>query len=373
MRIKAKTAPLFFLLGVLGSGIVGAGQDVEALVKEFFVIPSVTGNEELLAAKIMEMLPKSPAAEVDNLGGVYARAGKGSDALAVLAPLDEFGWFVSGITADGFLRLDRAALLPHPLYDAFLIGHGVVISTPSGLHNGVVAQPAMHLLSRARREELQKGVSLDMVYVDIGAGSEEEVRSRGIEHLDPVTFRPDLVSLAGEKLAGASLGQKAVCSALAAIAAEIAGMKKPPAVQLVWMAQSRFSARGASGRVSLGALRAVKRLQPKTALLLDVLGADQGAGSPVLGKGPVLWKVKEAPSRFEESILFSAQEKNVALQRQVGGESLLLAPFVEAGIDAVVLALPVRFAQTPSEVVSLADVRDIVSLVASVAAKGGVR
>ncbi|MEW5900676.1 MAG: hypothetical protein AB1715_04350 [Acidobacteriota bacterium] len=370
-RIRLIFRFLLFLI-LLRSGLA-ADRDLKALINDLLVIPAVTGNEELLAAKIRERLPKSFAVETDNLSSVYARAGKGNDAIGVFAALDEFGWFVSGITADGYLRLDRSAVLPHPLFDSFLLGHAVVISTGAGLQNGVVAQPAMHLLSRERREELQKGISLDMVYVDIGAGSEQEVAFRGVEHLDSVSFRPELVTLANDQLAGSSLGHKAICSALAAAAGEVGRMRDVSAVHFAWMAQSRFAARGAGGRVSLGALRAARRLQPKTVLLLDGLAADLGENSPILGKGPVLWQLREARSKLKETLVSAAREKNIALQHKTGGESTLLASFQGEGVDAVVLALPVKFSQTPSEVISLPDVRAMVDLVISVAVRGGAR
>jgi putative aminopeptidase FrvX len=371
MQRKKRTAFAFLLWLIVTASAFAADLDLKTLVKEVFEIPAVTGNEEMLAAKIRQTLPKSLFIETDNLGSVYARAGKKDGGIAVLAPLDEFGWFVSGITTDGYLRLDRAAIPPYSLYDSFLLGHAVVISTKAGFQNGVIAQPAMHLLTRERRDELQKNFSLDFVFVDIGARAEEEVTARGIEYLDPVTFRPDLVMLANDQLAGPSLGQKAVCAALAVAAGEVGGAENPGPAHFAWMAQSRFVARGAGVRASLGAARAQNKLQPKTVLLLDILAADTGEKSPLVGNGPVLWQVKDVPSRLGEALASAAREKGIALQDQAGGESPLLTPFQAEGIDMVGLALPVKFSQTPSEVVSLKDIQALVDLVAAVITKGG--
>jgi endoglucanase len=370
MRRKKALVFVSLLCWVMAGSGISAGPDLKTLVKDVFSIPAVTGNEELLAAKIRDILPESLAIETDNLGSVYARAGEGDMGIAVLAALDEFGWFVSSVTADGYLRLDRAVAPPHSLFDSFLMGHAVVISTKSGLQNGVIAQPAMHLLTRERREELLKSFPLDLVYLDIGAHSEEEVKARGVEYLDPVTFRPDLARLASDQWAGPSLGQKAVCAALTAAAAEAGGAKTRAPAQFVWMAQTRFPARARDGRSALGAARAQNRLQPKTVLLLDVLATDKGEKSPVLGKGPVLWQAKDAPSKLREAIEAAARETGITLQHQTGGESLLMAPFMVEGNDAVALALPVKFSQTPSEVISMGDVQALADLVVSVIKKG---
>jgi putative aminopeptidase FrvX len=345
--------------------------DLRTLVRDFFAVPSVTGNEELLAARIKNVLPPSLFVETDNLSSVYARSGAGEEGLAILAPLDEFGWFVSGMTEDGYLRLDRAAIPPHSLYDSFLLGHAVVISTASGLQNGVIAQPSIHLLTRERRAALVQGFSLDFVYLDIGAHSEEEIKSRHLEYLDPVSFRPDLVVLAGDQLAGPALGQKAVCAALVAAAAKAGAARKPAPARFVWMAQTRFTSRGTVPRASLGASRARNRLQPRTVLLLDVLPAGPDENGPIVGRGPVLWKVKDSPSRLESALAAEAEKKGLALQHTTGGESFLLAPFSGEGIDAVILALPARFSRTPSEVISLGDVQALADLVEAVVMKGG--
>jgi putative aminopeptidase FrvX len=275
------------------------------------------------------------------------------------------------VTADGYLRLDRAAAPPHALVDSFLMGHAVVISTRSGLQNGVVAQPSMHLLTRERRDELQKGISLDLVYIDVGARSEEEVKGKGIEYLDAVSFRPDLVTLANDRLAGPGLGHKAICAALAAAAEKTAAARAIPAAYFVWMAQSRFNVRGGGAPTSLGAARAQMRLRPKTVLLLEILAADRGEGTPSVGKGPVVWQPQEKLPRLKAALEKLAGERGIALQHQSGAASPLMTPFLAPENDVLILALPVKFNQTPSEVISLKDVQSLVELVASLGQKGG--
>ncbi len=51
--------------------------ELETLVKEIFFVPSVTGNEELLASRICALLPDTLSFERDNLGSVYVRLGRG--------------------------------------------------------------------------------------------------------------------------------------------------------------------------------------------------------------------------------------------------------------------------------------------------------
>jgi endoglucanase len=354
------------LPAVLALAAAAVSADVRGLVKDLFPLPAVTGNEMILAAKIAALLPRTLTVETEGLGSLTA--GSGSGGPAVLAALDEFGYVVSGFTADGYLTLDRAVAPPIPIADSFLLGHPVVIGTKTGPVIGIVSQPAMHLLTRERRDQLAKDLTLDLIFVDVGVRSEAEARAKGVEILDPVTFRQDLVSLAGDRLAGPSIGQKSTCAALLAVALDSAKDKTPRPAQFVWMAQSRFPARGV--RASLGALRAKTKLAPKTAIILDVIAADRGEKSPVFGKGIVVIQAKDAPSKLRQAIDDVAQERKIPLQYRSGMESPLLAPFLADGCDAVVLALPARYAGTPAEIIDLKDVQALADLVAAVLKTG---
>jgi len=343
--------------------------DVKDVLKEIYAIPAATGNEEQLTAKIIALLPKGLAVEKDNLGSLFGRLGQGEAGLTVVAGLDEFGYAVSNVLVDGYLQLDRLGQPPLGIYDSFLIGHPVVVSTKAGLRNGIVVQPAMHVLTQELRDKLSRNLTLDLVYVDVGAHSEAEARAKGIEILDPVTLSQDMATLANGRLAGPAIGQKAACAALTALADSLFGSKVPQTVSVAWMAQSRMSARGA--RASLGAIRAKNRFNPKATVVLGAVSADRGEKSPVFGKGPVILQAKDSPSPLRDAIDAAAKEKNIALQYQSGIESPLLAPFLGEGADAVILALPVKFFGTPSEVVETKDIQSLVDIVSAVCSRRG--
>ena len=370
VRMNKKKLSIFAgaaLLVVFGAA-TAAPFEIKDLIRDLISIPSVLGNEEALAAKILSYLPKN-ITEKDNLGSLFARFGTGEPKIVVLTPLDEYGWFVSGITPDGYLRLDRSGQ-PHPNFDNYLLGHPVVISTKKGLLYGVVSQPAMHLLTRERREEL-RNFSLDMAYVDIGVRSEEEAKNKGIEFLDPVTLWPDLSVLANDKWAGPSLGQKAACALVLSLAEDLSKAKLSQEIVLSWMAQTKFSARSGGARSSLGAIRVKRTLQPKRIIIVDGVPADRGEKSPAFGKGPVLILPKEGGLKLKEAVEAIAAENQISLQSQTGAESALLNAF--AGEEALTLALPVKFAQTPSEVVDLKDVQSLKTIILQLLQSGRVK
>jgi putative aminopeptidase FrvX len=238
---------LFLALVVL-TGAILEPADVKSLVKELFPIPSTTGNEDLLAGRVRGLLPPGLAVEEDGLGTVAIRLGGAPGLTLLLAALDGYGHMVSGITSDGYLTVDRPAAPPHARFDAYLLGQPVIVSTARGPVQGVVSQPAMHLLTQERRKTLVENFSLENAFVDIGVRSEKEARAKGVEILDPITFWPALTELAGDKWAGPSLGLKAVAAVLVAVAESLA--KEPPRGETViaWAAQTKAAARGRGAR-----------------------------------------------------------------------------------------------------------------------------
>jgi putative aminopeptidase FrvX len=356
---------LVFIFVFLALTIPAHPEDVETLFKEIFPVPSVTGNEELMAAKIVSLLPGRAAVEKDNLGSLYARTGPEPVSFAIVTALDEFGYIVSSITPDGYLRVDRPQPPPLPIYDSFLMGHPVMIITRSGPVIGVVSQPSLHIMAPGMREMLEKGPTLDMIYIDIGAHSEFEARDRGIEILDPVTFPAELVTLAEGRVAGPSLGRKSACAAAAAAFLSLFRSSAPAGTACVWMAQTRMTARGY--QQPLGAVRAKLKLMAKTVLVLGAVEEGRDEKSPKIGMGPILVRARGTPSRLAAAVAAVAAEMGLPLQESSVPDAFL-ETFSSDTTAAVLLAIPVKFAGTPSEVVDLKDVQAAADIAAGVAA-----
>jgi putative aminopeptidase FrvX len=365
MRRSAALALPLLLAGALGAA------DVSGLLKDLFPVPSTTGNESRLAGKVRAAFPPGLSVEEDALGGLAVRVGRGTPRLVVLVPLDGYGFFVSGITPDGYLTLDRPVPPPHARFDGYLLGQPVVVSTAKGSVNGVVAQPSLHLLTQDRRRALVENFSLENAFLDIGARSEREARDRGIEILDAVTFWPTLTELAGGRWAGSSLGLKAACAAVVSAASGLGKDGRAGETVIVWAAQTKLSARGRGPRASLGGLRARNRWQPEKVIVIDTVAAGGGRDAPGLGRGPVLWPPKEGSSSLGQEIERAGAAGGIAVQRLAGGTSPLMTAFDVPGTDVLTIALPVQFIHTPSEIIDLKDVQALSDLMALFLGKGG--
>ena len=151
-----------------------AVQDWEQLVRT----PAVSGYEQKLAEQIREKL-KGLSPHTDNLGNVYVTLGSGSPLRLIVTPMDEPGYVVSEITADGYLRVQRLPQAPpNATFDLLHAAQPAWVVTRSGNRvNGVFAGLSVHL--QPQRLNAPKMTHPDELYVDLGATSRDEVLSAG--------------------------------------------------------------------------------------------------------------------------------------------------------------------------------------------------
>lgn len=369
-RLKV-TIPLFLLLFIAFS--YPAEISFEKLLEEIFSVPSPSGYEQFMVKKILQNLPQGLFTEMDNLGSLYLTMGKGTQSLSLLAPMDEVGYIVSGINEEGYLRLDRVVPAPHMLYDSFHLGQPMLIWTEKGAVSGVLALPSTHILSREGRQQLQR-FSLDQAFLDIGVKSKQEVKKKGVRMLDAVTPFPELTRLAGDRIAGASLGNK-ICSALLLhLAGKTDAAKLGKQTTFVWMAQTKFLSRRSRPRAALGALCAKRNLNPKSILIIGIVPVEKDSQEgPALGKGPVLAYPGEKHLNLWGEISWMARQNGIQLQEFPNFESSLMSPFLSEETDVLFLGLPVLFPSTPVEILDLKDILALEKLLSDLLNEGVTR
>ncbi|MFC2157530.1 hypothetical protein ACFLT9_06800 [Acidobacteriota bacterium] len=363
---------LLMVLLILGGQTFSSSQGFVGLLEELFNVPSPTGYEGSMVSKILKSIPEGYETFRDNLGSLYCRIGEGKADVALLAGMDEHGYYVSGIQDDGYLTLDRVSG-KHSLYDLYNIGHPVFIWTELGKRQGVLSLPSLHLASSETRRNLTGILSLNNAVVDIGAKNPEDVKTRGVKKLDAVTPWPEWTPLAQDKIAGHGIGLKSGIAALAHIANELNGADLSSGITLGWLAQTKFLRRRARKMAAMGAARASAKLEVSRFVVIDTVMIDGADSSLVLGRGPVLLRGQDRGSTgfLEDRIISSAAEFNLPLQRINGLDSGLLNPFLSEGREVVGLFLPVKFKDTPGEVVDLRDVQVLIKLLSSAFLNGG--
>src|SRR5690349_14841813 len=157
-------------------------------VGQLTAVPAVTGYEQELTRAIRDEL-RNFSPKTDNLGNVWVKFGEGAPHRLIATAIDEPGYVVSGITEDGFLRVQRLPqAAPNGVFDSLSFAQPVWVITRAGKKlNGVFAGLSVHL--EPGRLNTPKMNHLDEMYVDIGAKSAAEARAAGVDLLDPVALQ----------------------------------------------------------------------------------------------------------------------------------------------------------------------------------------
>ena len=272
-------------------------------------LTAVTGYEHAAVDTVLRLLANTSR---DRGGNARLRLGGGSRSggRLVVCPLDEPGYVIGRVREDGYLTLRRVPGQVPPLFDQQLEGHRITIQGLKGPVAGVVAVRSIHL-TRGREGPSEAPFSVDDAFVDVGAGSPADVARLGIRVLSPVTLAKRPHRYGQNLLAAPMAGRRTACATLllAVNQARLQARLLPP-VTVAFAVQHQLSHRG-----------------------LATLGNTTGPFTETL-------IVDGAPGAIG-GLLRSGAGDTVSWPRAVG--------------RVIQWNLPVRFAGTPVETVSLAD------------------
>jgi putative aminopeptidase FrvX len=309
----------------------------------------VAGAEGAVLDYIRERVGGEPI--VDNTGSLTVSFGDGAPHTLIIAGLDEPGFVISGITEDGFLRLERLAEpAPHYQFDRFFRGQPVRVITRSGnAVPGVVAARSVHLDD----DRTYRSTSSDNeLFVDIGASSPEEVRAAGVDRLDRLTLEKRFFRLGkSPRISAPWVSSRSGAAILLRLAEAI--KQSPPAarVTLAFAAQQFYYHHGLA--------RLLQRVEADRIILLRPGGGDRPAITAVTGWSSQLAdelraKAKTLGYRFEQS---SAEPLDF-------GPFRTDAPWKDSEQGAVV-TMGVENAGTPVEVVDVEALDQVAHLLAA--------
>src|SRR5512143_1299865 len=107
----------------------GGGYDAAALIQK----PAVSGFETEVRDVLRAALPKGLQSRVDEAGNLIVTIGTGKPHVVICADMDEDGFFVSGITDDGYLRLHRVTTgVTNRLFEQVHYGQPIFVTTRAG-------------------------------------------------------------------------------------------------------------------------------------------------------------------------------------------------------------------------------------------------
>ena len=335
---------------------------LRALTTDLMLIPGLSGHEgrvrRRLAAELKGLGIKSRS---DRLGNLIASiAGEvGRPSVMLFAHMDQLGLVVRKIEANGLVRVERLGGVPEKALPSqsvvFCVGEGRDVP-------GVVANKSHHATQPDEKYRVPPYAEL---YIDAGFASATEVLVAGIDIGTPVVYEPKAVSLAGDRIAGTSVDDRAGCAVVVEVARSLLLSRRKPTTHLVFSVLEEFNVRGA--------LTAAQTLSPDIAIQLDLMLATDtpdmtARGDMRLGGGPGMSLYSfHGRGTLNGTIphpalvkLFSdtADKEGIALQRSTQVGVLTDSSYVQlvnAGVAVIDLGFPVRYTHSSLEVCDLGD------------------
>ena len=341
---------------------------LRADTKALMLIPGLSGHEEPVAAWLRAALAaEGLATRTDRLGNLIATlpGDPAKPSVMIFTHMDQLGFIVRKVEADGLIRVERMG----GVAERAMAAQSVLIGTKGDFVPGIIMVKAHHATTP---EEKYKVLPAPEIRIDTGHGSKAAVEGAGIRIGAPVTYAPQVIELAGNRIAGTSVDDRAGCAALLALARAVKGQGGLPTLHLVWTVLEEFNLRGAQV--------AAQVLQPDIAWQIDLMlatdtpdMADRGEMS--LGGGPAIGLYSFHGRGTLNGVLphpamvalmeQAAAAADLPLQRsaQVGVlTDLSYVQLVGQGVAAIDLGFPMRHSHTALECCDLADLAGLVTL-----------
>jgi putative aminopeptidase FrvX len=347
-------------------------QPMKALLLELMRTPGLSGTEGRVRRRLKSALAGlGQEARTDRAGNlILTLVGSDADAPSVMlfTHMDQLGLIVRKVEPGGLLRVERLGGVPEKV----LPGAAVLCCVGEGRDRlGVIANKSHH--ATPPEEKYKVPPYLDL-FIDIGAADAAGVRALGIDIGTPVVYEPRAFELAGERVAGTSVDDRAGCAVLVEVARLLHERRPAATVHCVFTVQEEFNLRGA--------VVAAQQLLPDIGIQLDLLLATDtpdlaGRGEVRLGGGPgislynfhgrgTLNGTIPHPALvrlFEQA----ASRHAIPLQRAAMVGALTDNAYVQlvhGGVACIDVGFPLRYSHSPVEMCDLADLRQLADLLA---------
>jgi putative aminopeptidase len=336
-------------------------------VREFVQTPAVPGYEQELAGKIAARL-KAFSPTIDAQSNVTVTVGRGSPHRLIVAPIDEPGFVVGGLTPEGYLTVQR---LPQggnlPLFNDLYAAQPVKIGTPEGKWiEGSVAGLSIHLLPQ--RQHPPAASDLDNMFVDTGASSAAEARASGADVLSPLAIHRQLYQMGFGKWTAPAIGDRFGTAALLEVIRNLDQAKIKGAVTFAFVTQQWAGARGLQ--------RLLYKTNPDELIYVGrLMRATRQPGQhepePAFKEAPGTGVLIASDQPDSESAGFAAELKGLASQNGIELKNDYSAPLLPSGGYMLQPKLPERtlhlaiatsWPSTPAEVIQSNDLASLVSL-----------
>ncbi|MFP6899703.1 MAG: M42 family metallopeptidase [Opitutales bacterium] len=301
---------------------------------------------------------------VDALGNCLATLNEnGNPTLMLAGHIDELGLIVKYVDDNGYLYFDVIGG-----HDRGLIsGRRVSILGRKGVIKGVVGKRALHLMTA---EERKKVPLLHQMWIDVGAKNKKDALSI-ITIGDPVVYDQSFELIRGPVATARAFDNKTGAYAVNECLKRLAKRRKPNAkVVAVSTSQEEIGVRGA--------MTSAHSVAPDVAIAVDVSHAtdhpdadNRKYGEFKLGGGPILSRGPNIHPAVFDRLAECAADENISVQieaepRPTGTDARAIQ-VARDGVPTGLVGIPLRYMHTPSEMINLDDLENVVALLVAFA------
>lgn len=304
----------------------------------------------------------------DVVGNSYAAVRRDARPLALLAGhIDEIGLQVTHADKSGLLYFGGIGGWDPQV----LVGQRVRVLGVKGDVPGVIGRKAIHLMEPKERD---RAVKVKKLWIDVGAGSRDELKELGVRVGDPAVIDGGMVRLAGDRVASRAIDNRVGAFIVLEALRRIAAADGRAGAVAVATAQEEIGYSGGGARTSAFGLR------PDVALVVDVTHATDvpeveksQVGEHSLGGGPVLTRGSATHPAVFELLAATADENEIPfsiqaapLRTSTDADAIHLA---RGGVPTGLVSVPNRYMHSPSEMVSIPDLFHTAELLAAFVAR----
>ena len=316
----------------------------------------VSGSEAPVRATVQRLLPSWVRTETDTAGNLWVRTGQGSGPVVIIAHLDEIGFRVDTINADGTLGLRNRGGFILSLFEA----------RPALIHTDRADIPGIFL----PRDTGFTRRTPPPLRVSVGATSRAGAESLGVKLGQTITMPKQYVRLAGTRATGRSFDDRMGCAALILALRRLDRTKLKHPVIFIFSTREEIGLEGAEA-----AARQLGTSTRRVHAIDTFVSADSPLELPnfavaPLGAGAVARALDNSsitPPAYVDSLAALARARGVALQIGTTNGGNDGSTFTQFGVVDVAMGWPLRYSHSPAEVVDLKDLLSLAEMVRAVA------
>jgi len=282
--------------------------------------------------------------------------------VVIEAHADEISWYVHYITKDGFVYVRRNGGSDHMIAPSKRVN----IHTKKGIVKAIFGWPAIHTRLN-KGEKGEENPKLKNIFLDCGCNTKEEVEKLGVHVGCVITYEDELITLNQKYYVGRALDNRIGGFMIAEVARLLKQNQKtlPFGLYLTNSVQEEVGLRGAE--------MIVDKIQPDVALITDVCHDTQTPmidkyeqGDFTSGDGPVIAYAPAVQNNLRELVISAAEKNKIPFQRyaasRVTGTDTDAFAYANGGVASALVSLPLRYMHTTVEMVSKADVENVIRL-----------